>query len=52
MKKIILFTCLLIITGITAMAQTSKFTFGIKGGVNYSNLKTKDDLTDAKNIMG
>jgi hypothetical protein len=52
MKKITLFTCLLIITGITAMAQTSKFTFGIKGGVNYSNLKTKDDLTDAKNIMG
>jgi hypothetical protein len=52
MKKIILFTCLLVITGITAMAQTSKFTFGIKGGVNYSNLKTKDDLTDEKNIMG
>jgi hypothetical protein len=52
MKKIILFTCLLVITGITAMAQTSKFTFGIKGGVNYSNLKTKDDLTDQKNIMG
>jgi hypothetical protein len=52
MKKIILFTCLLVITGITAMAQTSKFTFGIKGGVNYSNLKTKDDLTEQKNIMG
>ena len=52
MKKITLFTCLLIITGITAMAQTSKFTYGIKGGVNYSNLKTKDDLTNEKNIMG
>lgn len=52
MKKIILFTCLLGITAITAMAQTPKFTFGIKGGVNYSNLKTKDDLTGEKNIMG
>ena len=52
MKKIILFTCLLGITAITAMAQTPKFTFGIKGGVNYSNLKTKDDLTDQNSIMG
>ena len=52
MKKIILFTCLLGITAITTMAQNSKFTFGIKGGVNYSNLKTKDDLTNEKNIMG
>jgi hypothetical protein len=52
MKKIILFTCLLGITAITAMAQMPKFTFGIKGGVNYSNLKTKNDLTGEKNIMG
>ena len=52
MKKIILFTCLLGITAITAMAQMPKFTFGIKGGVNYSNLKTKDDLTDQNSIMG
>jgi hypothetical protein len=52
MKKIILFTCLLGITGITAMAQTPKISFGIKGGVNYSNLKTKDDLTDENSIMG
>jgi len=34
------------------MAQIPKFTFGIKGGVNYSNLKTKDDLTDQNSIMG
>ena len=34
------------------MGQTPKFTFGIKGGVNYSNLKTKDDLTDQNSIMG
>jgi len=52
MKKIIMFTCLLGITAITAMAQIPKFTFGIKGGVNYSNLKTKDDLTDENSIMG
>jgi len=52
MKKIIMFTCLLGITGITAMAQIPKFTFGIKGGVNYSSLKTKDDLTDENSIMG
>jgi hypothetical protein len=52
MKKIIMFTCLLGITGITAMAQVPKFTFGIKGGVNYSNLKTKDNLTDENSIMG
>lgn len=47
-----MFTCLLGITGLTAMAQIPKFTFGIKGGVNYSNLKTKDDLTDENSIMG
>lgn len=52
MKKIIMFTCLLGITGLTAMAQVPKFTIGIKGGVNYSNLKTKDDLTDQNSIMG
>jgi hypothetical protein len=34
------------------MAQTPKISFGIKGGVNYSNLKTKDDLTDENSIMG
>jgi hypothetical protein len=52
MKKLIMFTCLLGISGLTAMAQIPKFTFGIKGGVNYSNLKTKDDLTDENSIMG
>jgi hypothetical protein len=34
------------------MAQSSKFTFGIKGGINYSNLKTKDDLTNENSILG
>lgn len=52
MKKIIMFTCLLGLSGLTAMAQIPKFTFGIKGGINYSNLKTKDDLTGENSIMG
>ena len=47
-----MFTCLLGLSGLTAMAQIPKFSFGIKGGVNYSNLKTKDDLTDENSIMG
>jgi len=47
-----MFTCLFGLSGLTAMAQIPKFTFGIKGGVNYSNLKTKDDLTDENSIMG
>lgn len=52
MKKIILGCCLLLSTGMAAMAQLPAFSFGIKGGVNYSNLKTKDDLTDQNSIMG
>ncbi|WP_291402951.1 porin family protein [Daejeonella sp.] len=52
MKKTILFTCLLALSGLSTMAQSSKFTFGIKGGVNYSNLKTKDDLTNENSILG
>lgn len=52
MKKSILITCLLALSGLSTMAQTSKFTFGIKGGVNYSNLKTKDDLTNENSILG
>ncbi|MFA6945163.1 MAG: porin family protein [Pedobacter sp.] len=52
MKKIILAASLLFISGMTAMAQLPSFTFGIKGGVNYSSLKTKNDLTDENSIMG
>ena len=52
MKKTILLTCLLALSGLSTMAQSSKFTFGIKGGVNYSNLKTKDDLTNENSILG
>lgn len=52
MKKIILGCCILLTYSMTAMAQLPAFSFGIKGGVNYSNLKTKDDLTDENSIMG
>jgi hypothetical protein len=34
------------------MAQLPKFNLGIKGGINYSNLKTKDDLTNENSILG
>ncbi len=52
MKKIILATFLLLITGATVMAQLPSFTFGLKGGINYSSLKTKNDLSDQNSIMG
>lgn len=52
MKKIILGCCLMLTTSVAAMAQLPSFAFGIKGGVNYSNLKTKNDLTDQNSIMG
>ena len=52
MKKFFLFAGLLLTTSIAALAQLPSFTFGIKGGVNYSSLKTKDDLTDQNSIMG
>ncbi len=52
MKKIILIGCLLLTSSIAAIAQLPSFTFGIKGGVNYSKLKTQDDLTDENSIAG
>lgn len=52
MKKIILIGCLLLTTSIAAIAQLPSFTFGIKGGVNYSKLKTQGDLTDENSIAG
>lgn len=51
MKKIII-SCLFLITSVVAFAQLPSFTLGIKGGVNYSTLKTKSDLTDANSILG
>lgn len=52
MKKTIVITCLVVLSGLGAIAQAPKFNFGIKGGVNYSNLKTKDDLTNENGILG
>jgi len=52
MKKIILTGCFILLTGIAAMAQLPSFTFGIKGGANFSKLKTTNDLTDENSIAG
>ena len=52
MKKIIVITCILLTAGVSAMAQLPNFAFGIKGGANYSKLKTEDDLTDENSIVG
>ncbi len=52
MKKIIVITWILLTAGVTAMAQLPNFAFGIKGGANYSKLKTENDLTDENSIVG
>lgn len=52
MKKITLFIFLLLISGMMAIAQHPPVTFGIKGGVNYSTLKTAKNLTDQNSIAG
>lgn len=52
MKKIILISCIVIAASVTAMAQLPNFAFGIKGGANFSKLKTVDDLTDENSIVG
>ncbi|MEJ7694176.1 porin family protein [Daejeonella sp.] len=50
MKKIILVTCLLLTTGIGAMAQLPSFAFGIKAGLNVSKLKS--DVAAEENRTG
>jgi hypothetical protein len=52
MKKIILISCIVIAASVTAMAQLPNFAFGIKGGANFSKLKTVDNLTDENSIVG
>ena len=52
MKKLFLLAGLLLSTSIAALAQLPSFTGGIKGGVNYSELTSKEDLTDANSILG
>ena len=52
MKKLFLLAGLLISTSTAVLAQLPSFTGGIKGGVNYSELKGEEDLTDANSILG
>jgi hypothetical protein len=52
MKKVILISCIVIAASVTAMAQLPNFAFGIKGGANFSKLKTVDNLTDENSIVG
>src|SRR5688572_4237894 len=50
MKKIILFAAILLTGAYAAVAQ--HFALGIKGGINYSTLKTADDLTNEESMLG
>jgi len=52
MKKIILLSCLFLLTSIGVFAQMPSFNLGLKVGANYSQLKTKSDLTDHNSILG
>jgi len=52
MKKTLIFSFILLATSTLAFAQLPKFNVGIKGGVNYSKLKSKGDLTDNSSILG
>jgi hypothetical protein len=52
MKKTLLIAAFFMIGATAAMAQLPSFNLGIKGGVNYSELKSKEDLTDANSILG
>jgi hypothetical protein len=52
MKRIILLSCLFLLTTIAAFAQLPAFNLGLKAGANYSSLKTSSDLTDQNRILG
>ncbi|WP_026897164.1 porin family protein [Daejeonella oryzae] len=52
MKKYFLIAGLLLTTSVAALAQLPSFTGGLKAGVNYSELKSKESLTDANSILG
>ena len=52
MKKTIVFATLLLIGSTAAMAQLPSFSVGLKGGVNYSQLKSQSDVTDKNSILG
>lgn len=52
MKKIIVLSSLFLLTSIAVFAQLPSFNLGLKGGVNFSKLNNKDDLTDHNNVTG
>lgn len=52
MKTLIFTGCFWIMTSMAALAQLPSFTFGIKGGANFSSLKSAKDLTDENSIIG
>ncbi|MBC7745809.1 MAG: PorT family protein [Flavobacterium sp.] len=52
MKNILLIASFLFVVSIPAMAQLPSFNLGIKGGVNYSELKSKSSFTDKNSILG
>ena len=52
MKKTLIFSFILLATSMVASAQLPKFNIGIKGGVNYSKLRSQADLTADNSILG
>lgn len=52
MKKLFIIAGLMLSTTVAAWAQLPSFTGGIKAGANYSQLKSKSDLTDANSVLG
>ncbi len=52
MKKILLLSSLFLLTSIAVFAQLPSFNLGLKGGINYSKLNNKSDLTDHNSITG
>lgn len=49
MKKLILATCLMVITSAGAFAQ---FHLGLKGGLNYNTIKAQDNQFDESGVLG
>lgn len=51
MKKTLLFVVTLVVLG-SSSVMAQGFAFGLKAGVNYSSIKTADDLIDQNSILG
>ena len=52
MKKTLIFSFILLASSTLAFAQLPKINLGIKGGVNYSKLNSRADLTNNSSILG